>query len=202
MSHLDAYLGPCPTYGWSITPRFKTRIVDLANGDEFRNAEWVDCRHEANAPFLNISRDAYRELKRMFLVCRGMLHAFRLRDELDFTGTDEIFGIGNGTLREFQLSKISTVDGLEYVRNVYALPSVPVITINGTATTAFEFNTRTGRIKFTTAPAAAAVLRWTGTFDLWVRFSTDDMPFSLDDPNATNGQVGLIEVPPPVEPFV
>lgn len=202
MSHLDAYLAPCPGYGWSITPRFRTRIVDLANGDEFRNASWIDCRHEASAPFLNISLPAYREVKRMFLVCRGMLHAFRLRDELDYEATAEIFGIGDATTREFQLSKISLVDGVEYVRNVYAMPDVPAITINGTATTAFQFNTRTGRIKFTTAPAAAAVLRWSGTFDLWVRFSTDDMPFSFDDINATNGQVGLIEVPAPVEPFV
>jgi uncharacterized protein (TIGR02217 family) len=197
--HLDAYLAPCPGYGWDITPVFKTNITDLQNGDEYRNAGWIEVRHRATAPFENINKDAYREIKRMFLVCRGMLYAFRFRDELDYEANADIFGIGDGVKTEFQLLKISVVDGVEYPRKVYALVATPTITVDATPTAAFTVNLRTGRIRFDAAPAAAAVLRWSGEFDLWVRFANDEMPFSLDDPDATNGAVTLWEVPPPAE---
>lgn len=199
MSHLDAYLAPCPGYGWEGGPRFMTEIVQLANGDEYRNAEWIEARHEYSAPFNNISKQAYREIKRMFLVCRGMLHSFRFRDELDYQATDEIFGVGDGTEDTFQLKKISTVDGVDYERNVYALPSTPVITVNNVPTTAFSINLRTGQLKFDSPPSNGAVLRWTGEFDIWVRFATDTIPFTLDNVDATNGSVELIEVPAPDE---
>jgi uncharacterized protein (TIGR02217 family) len=197
--HLDAYLAPCPGYGWEGTPRFSTNIVLLANGDEFRNADWIEARHEFVAPFLNISREAYREIRRMFYVCRGMTHAFRFKDELDYQADDETFGAGDGSTVAFQLAKISEADGLTYTRYVYALRATPVITVNGTPTTAFSVNLRTGEIEFDVAPALAAVLRWTGEFDVWVRFATDTIPFTLDNPDATNGAVTVIEVPPPDE---
>lgn len=201
--HLDAYLAPCPGYGWEGSPRFRTLITELQNGDEYRNAEWMEARHEFSAPFLNIRKDAYREIKRMFMVCRAMAYAFRFRDELDYQAANEEFAVANGTDDEFQLAKISVADSVEYVRNVYAiaLGTTPTITINGVPTTAFTINFRTGRVLFDSPPAASAILRWSGEFDIWVRFTTDSIPFTLDHPDATNGSVGLFEVPAPDEDF-
>lgn len=201
MSHLDAYLAPCPGYGWSGSPQFKTAIDFLGNGDEIRNADWIEARHAYSAPFLNIGKDAYREIKQMFLACRGMLHSFRFVDELDNEANDEEFGTGDGVTDLFQLNKVSTVDGVSYTRNVYAirLATTPTVTINGTPTTAFTINNRTGQILFTSPPANGAVLRWSGFFDIWVRFATDTIPFSLDNPNATNGEVSVMEVTAPAE---
>ena len=199
MSYLDAYLQPCPGYGWEGGPTFKTQIVELKSGRERRNAEWARVRHQFSAPFNNITKDAYRNIKQMHLVCRGMLHAFRFRDELDYQADDDQFGTGDGVEREFQLSKISTLDGISYSREVFALVGVPIITINDSPTTAFAVNTRTGLVIFDAAPANDAVLRWTGEFDIWVRFSTDSLPFSIDNVDAVNGSVNLIEVQPPLE---
>lgn len=199
MAYLDAYLQPCPGYGWEGGPTFKTQIVELKSGRERRNAEWARVRHQFSAPFNNISKAAYRNIKQMHLVCRGMLHAFRFRDELDYEADSEVFGTGNGTTRAFQLSKISTLDGISYTREVFALANVPTITVNGTPTTAFAVNTRTGLVIFDSAPANGHTLRWTGTFDIWVRFSTDNLPFSIDNVDAVNGSVNLIEVQPPLE---
>jgi uncharacterized protein (TIGR02217 family) len=203
MQHLDAYLDRTPAYGWEGTPRWSTLITALQNGDEYRNAEWIEARHEFVAPFQNISKEAYRQIRRMHSACRGMLYAFRFRDQLDFEAENEQFGVGTGGVAEFQLNKVSEVDGVEYVRNVYAiaLGTVPTITVNGTPTTAFTVNLRTGKVLFDSPPALDAVLRWSGTFDIWVRFATDTIPFSLDNPNATNGQVSVIEVPAPEEGF-
>lgn len=199
MAYIDAYLQPCPGYGWEGGPTFRTQIVELKSGRERRNAEWARTRHKFTAPFNNISKVAYQNIKQMHLVCRGMLHAFRFRDELDFTASNDLFGVGDGAEREFQLSKISTLDGVSYVREVFALGGTPTITINGAPTTAFAVNTRTGRVVFDAAPANGAALRWSGTFDIWVRFATDDLPFSIDNVDAVNGSVSLLEVAPPDE---
>jgi len=196
MAHLNAYLGPCPGYGWAGGAAFQTRIVDLQNGRNRRNAEWAQARHRYSAPFLNISKAAYREIKKMHMVCRGQLHAFRFRDALDFEAVNETFAVANGTQTVFQLSKFSTVDGISYQREVYALKSTPVITVNGT-TTAVTVNASTGKVTFSVAPTIGATLRWSGTFDIWVRFAQDYLPFSLDNPDATNGTVELIEDDPP-----
>lgn len=197
--HLDAYITPCPTYGWEGGPEFLTEIVPLRSGREVRTARWERVRHKFSAPYMNITKESYRAIKRMHLACRGMLYAFRWRDELDYQATDEIFGTGTGAQTAFQLGKFSTVDGVEYFREVFALVGTPVITVNGVPTTAFAFNGRTGEIEFDVAPALNDVLRWTGTFDVWVRFNSDYLPFSLDNPDATNGTIELLEVAPPDE---
>lgn len=194
--HLDARLGVCPGYGWEGGPEFQTRIVSLLNGRERRNADWAQPRHRYSAPFLNISREAYREIKRMFLVCQGQLHAFRFRDELDYQAEDEQFAIGDGVTTVFQLSKLSFVDGVDYSRNVYALVGEPDVEANGVPATVTA-DVERGTVEFDTAPANGTVLTWSGEFDMWVRFSQDYLPFTLDNPNATNGSVNLLEVPPP-----
>ena len=195
--HINARLGVCPGYGWEGGPEFQTRIITLLNGRERRNADWAQPRHRYSAPFLNISRDAFREIKRMFLVCQGQLHAFRFRDELDYQAQDEQFGVGDGTTTRFQLSKVSFVDEVAYSRNVYALTVPPSVEVNGAGVSALEADMDRGVIEFDVAPAAGALLTWSGEFDIWVRFSQDYLPFTLDNPDATNGSISLLEVPPP-----
>lgn len=195
MSYLNAYLEPSPGYGWQGGPSFRTRVVAMLSGRERRNAEQAEARHSFEAPFQNIEAVAYRNIKQMHLVCRGMLHCFRFRDELDYQADNEVFATGDGATTVFQLRKISTVDGVSYVRNCYAILNAE-ITDNG-VDVAPEIDLDRGTATFLVAPAAAHVLRWTGEFDIWVRFNQDSLPFSLDNLDAINGAVSLIEVPPP-----
>lgn len=199
MSYLDAYIEPCPAYGWEGGGEFLTEIVELASGRERRNAKWSTVRHKYRLPFRNIGKDAYRAIKSHHLVCRGRLHAFRYKDPLDHEATSEIFGTGDGVTTVFQLAKLSEVDGIVYRREVFAVVAA-TITVNGVAA-APTVDLRRGTVTFAAAPAAAAVLRWTGTFDVWVRFDQDYLPFSLDnargDERFMNGSVDLIELPPP-----
>lgn len=200
MSYLRAYIEKCPGFGWQGGPSFKTRIVSMANGRERRNADQAYARHAFSAPFRNIRREDYANIKQMHLVCRGMLHAFKFKDQLDYQAAAEVFGAGTGAQTVFQLRKISTIDGVSYTRNVYAIRSAAV-TVNGVAS-APTIDMDRGTVTFAVAPAAAAVLRWTGEFDIWVRFNQDDLPFSIDNKSPkngvlVNGSVDLIEVPPP-----
>lgn len=200
MSYINAYITKCPAYGWQGGPRFKTVIVTMANGRERRNADNAEARHVFSVPFRNIKRTDYANIKQMHLVCKGMLHAFRFRDALDFKADNEVFDTGNGVKTVFQLRKLSTVDGVSYTRNVYAIKTA-VVTVNGVAT-AVTIDYRRGTVTFAGAPANGAALRWTGEFDVWVRFNQDDLPFSIDASNGKgekfiSGSVDLIEVPPP-----
>ncbi len=195
--YFDDYLTPCPGYGWEGGPEFSTRIVSLANGRERRNANWAQARRKYSAPFLNISKEAYREILRMFMVCEGMANCFRFRDQLDNTAEDQQFGIGDGTTDEFQLGVVWTSDTVPYFRNVYALTGTPVIMVNDTPTGTVTVDMDRGVVVFDTPPAPGEILTWSGEFDVWVRFDQDYLPFSLDNPDATNGTVNLVEVPPP-----
>lgn len=203
MSYLNAYLDECAAYGWSGGPEFNTRVKVLLNGRERRNADWSQGRHRYTLPFNNISQESYRAIRQMFEVCRGMLHGFRYVDPLDHESDNEEFGEGDGSEVEFQLSKLSVIDGVTYQREVYALPSIPTITINGVQTAGFVADMDRGLITFSVPPANGAVLRWTGSFDVWVRFNQDWLPFSIDnkraDGYAHNGSIELIELPPPEE---
>ena len=201
MAYIDGYIEACAGFGWEGGPEFSTRVVTMANGFERRNGDWAEARRRYTLPFLNLSRDRYVPILQMFYVARGKLHCFRYRDPLDYEADNELIGFGNGTTDLFQLSKLSTIDGFSYQRNVYAIPTgdTIVVEINGSPTTAFTLDYERGLILFDSPPALNAEIRWSGIFDVWVRFDQDYLPFTIDNPDAHNGQVVLIEMPPPEE---
>lgn len=204
MTYLRAQIEACEAFGWEGGPEFRTRIVEMQNKRERRNADWAEARHRFTLPFQNIDPDRYANIKQMHLVCRGMLHAFLYRDPLDNEADDELLAVGDGTQTTFQLSKLSVIDGVTYQRNVYALPGVTpgfAVTANDAPVASYTLDRDRGLITFDSPPANGALLRWSGPFLVWVRFNQDWLPFSINSRSANgfvhNGTVDLIEVPPP-----
>lgn len=204
MAYLRAQIEACEAFGWEGGPEFRTRIVEMQNKRERRNADWAEARHRFTLPFQNIDPERYSNIKQMHLVCRGMLHAFLYSDPLDNTADDQLFAVGDGTQATFQLSKLSVIDGVTYQRNVYALPdSTPdfEVTANDSPVVAYTLDRDRGLITFDSAPPNGALLRWSGPFLVWVRFNQDWLPFSIDNRGpggfSHNGSVDLMEVPPP-----
>lgn len=187
-----------PGFGFTGGPEFQTNIQNIASGREKRNADWAICRHKYSAPFKNISEEAYRAIKGVFLVMRGRTHTFLHRDWGDFSAVDEPFGAGDGATTLFYLSKVSTVaGGGSYTRLVDKPDAGVTVKVNGVITAA-SVSQLDGSVAFSAAPASGAVLTWSGEFFVHVRFDMDYLPFSLDDKNSggfvTNGSVDLIEV--------
>lgn len=200
MSYINETIDACEGFGWSGGPEFNTRIKVLLNGRERRNANWGQARHRYTLPFQNISADQYRSIRQMFEVCMGMLHAFQYIDPLDNYADNEEFGIGTGAPVTYQLSKLSSIDGVFYQREVYALATNPVVTSNNAPIVPSEIDLDRGLV--TINATLGAVLRWTGPFRVWVRFNQDWLPFSIDNRRggsdyARNGSVELVELPPP-----
>ncbi len=198
MTYIRAEIEECPAYGWQGGPNFKTLIVGMTNGRERRNADWAQARHSYSMPFMNISKEQYRNIKQMHYVCRGMVNCFQFQDQLDYQADNTFFGVGNGVKTEFQLGAISTIEGVSYERGIYLVRPGAVVTDNGSVASPTIDNDR-GIVTFSVAPANGNILRWSGEFLVWVRFNQDSLPFSLDNLNAVNGTVDLIEVPPPGE---
>lgn len=207
MAYHRAYIQQCEAFGWAGGPEFRTTINEMRGGRERRNADWSQARHKFTVPYQNISDDGWSAVATMFYVCRGQLDCFLYRDRLNSQAQNTLFGVGTGALQTFQLSTLwNLMPGVSYQRDVYALPDDPddlVVTINGTPTTAFSIDRDRGLITFNTAPANGAVLRWSGTFDIWVRFNTDWLPASIDnlrgaDSKAINMQIELIECAAPI----
>jgi uncharacterized protein (TIGR02217 family) len=206
MSHLDAYLDKCPGFGWEGAPRFNTLIVPLQNKRSRRNAEWSQPEWRFAVPFTNNFPEHYQQVLDMFLVCRGRLHAFRVRNWLFYKATAWAIGTGDGTTDEFQLGRLITVDGESYLHEINALSiaadaPAPIAYVDGVAAAA-TFDDRTGRVVFDTPPALGTALTWSGWFDFWVRFAADDLPYSIDNKAAgefvVNGTAELEETEPPV----
>jgi len=203
MAHINEYLEGCFAYDFEGGPQFNTQIVELQNGREKRNATWAQQKHKYSASFNNISHAQYKLIKKMHMVARGRLHAFKITDPLDSYADNEVFGQGNGTDKTFQLITTVDYDGYYYTRGIYGVvvDSSFDVTVNGVSASGYTIDTERGTVTFTTAPASLAELRWSGNFFVWVRFDDDYLPFTLDNPDATNGSINLIEVapPPPVE---
>jgi uncharacterized protein (TIGR02217 family) len=193
---IDDTIDQCAAYGFTGGPTFRTNIAEMRSWREKRNADVDMARHEYSAPYNNISQEGWREIRRMFYVCRGKLHSFRLRDPNDYQAANELFGIGDGVSTIFQLSNLSEADGVTYSRLVQ-LPVNPTIYVDGVEVAA-SVDLVTGEVDFgSSVPLLGEALTWSGTFDIKVRFDQDSLPFSLDsrrsDGFAINGSVNLIE---------
>ena len=199
MSYINDYIAQCPAFGWEGGPEFSTQIVSLANGHERRNAQWAQVRHKYSIPFQNLTDAEYAGIKQMHLACRGRLHAFRFRDALDHSVVAQPFAVGDGVKTQYQLITTSEVAGVKYTREIFAIARANVY-VNGVDTTTSGDPLR-GVVTFSAPPAPGAILTWTGEFDVWVRFDSDYLPFSIDNRMgqgyAINGSVNLLEVSPP-----
>ena len=125
MSILDVELSPGVAAGFTGGPEFNTRIKSLANKRERRNANWDDPRHRWTAPFNNISSVEFRDIKRVFLVCKAQVYGFFFKDPADHTATGESLGNAPSGTTAVALKVTSTADGVSYVRtNFQAYPGL------------------------------------------------------------------------------
>lgn len=196
-TYLNVYLPHCEAYGWEGGPEFNTQIKVLNNGREFRNENYSHAMHRYTTNFLNITKEAANNIRKLFYAVRGRSRVFRYIDTLDNSATLEDFDTGNGVKTVFQLGKFTILDGVQYFRYIYALRSATIYADDVEVTSGITVDMNRGTVTFVTPPANNVVLSWSGEFDVWVRFDNDYLPMTLDNPDATNTQVNLLEMPPP-----
>jgi uncharacterized protein (TIGR02217 family) len=95
-------------------PERRTQIVELASGDEERNASWANSRRRYDVAYGIRRADDLAAVVAFFEARNGRLHGFRFKDWGDHKSclpsgtpspTDQSIGTGDGTTTAFQLVK-------------------------------------------------------------------------------------------------
>lgn len=187
-------------------PERRTRIVELASGDEERNASWANSRRRYDVSYGVRRADDLAAVVAFFEARNGRLHAFRFKDWPDYKSclpsatpapTDQIIGTGNGSTTTFALTK-TYASGVQSWARAIIKPVAGTVTVslNGVGQgSGWSINTTTGIVTFAVSPTTGAVIRAGFEFDVPVRFDTEELPVTLDiERTGSIPSIPLIEV--------
>ena len=172
-------------------PERRTQIVELASGDEERNASWANSRRRYDVAYGIRRADDLASVVSFFEARNGRLHGFRYKDWADYksalpsqaiTATDQQIGTGTGSLQTFQLAKRYTSGAQTWVRTITKPVTGTVRVALGMVEqmSGWTVDTTTGVVTFTTAPAGGVIVRAGFEFDVPVRFDSDTLDVTLD----------------------
>jgi len=172
-------------------PERRTQIVELASGDEERNASWASSRRRYDVAYGIRRADDLATVVAFFEARNGRLHGFRYKDWADYKSslpsqavapTDQQIGTGTGSLQTFQLAKRYTSGAQTWVRTITKPVTGTVRVALGMVEqlSGWTVDTTTGVITFTTAPAGGVIVRAGFEFDVPVRFDSDTLDVILD----------------------
>ena len=172
-------------------PERRTQVVELASGDEERNASWANSRRRYDVAYGIRHADDLAAVVAFFEARNGRLHGFRYKDWADYksalpsqaiTATDQQIGTGTGSQQTFQLAKRYASGAQTWVRTITKPVAGTVRVALGMVEqlSGWTLDTTTGVINFTTAPAGGVIVRAGFEFDVPVRFDSDTLDVTLD----------------------
>jgi len=172
-------------------PERRTQIVELASGDEERNASWANSRRRYDAAYGIRRADDLAAVVAFFEARNGRLFGFRWKDWGDYksclpsgvpAATDQAIGIGDGTTTAFQLVKAYSSGAQTWTRAITKPVAGTVsVALDGIAqASGWSVDMTTGQITFTTAPATGTAITAGFEFDVPVRFDTDRLDVTHD----------------------
>ncbi|MBB1499485.1 DUF2460 domain-containing protein [Paracoccus sp. MC1862] len=172
-------------------PERRTQIVELASGDEERNASWANSRRRYDVAYGIRRADDLAAVVAFFEARNGRLHGFRFKDWADYKSclpsqppqpTDQVIGTGDGATTAFHLVKRYTSGGQSWSRGITRpVASSVIIALNGTPQHAgWAVDAAAGGVTFDAPPAAGVTITAGFEFDVPVRFDTDALDVTLD----------------------
>jgi uncharacterized protein (TIGR02217 family) len=190
MARINERISECVSREFTGGPRYRTLTVPLDNGLQVRNRRWLYPKHEYSAQFLNFRPDARDEVLRFIHAAAGSWLAFRFKDWMDFTATNQPLSPNIGTTDPVQLVKTYTAGGHSSQRIIQAIITATVFADGSPV--AGSYDDELGL--FTPNAAwASATYTWSGEFDVWVHFVEDYNPFSATDINHWSAHITLEE---------
>jgi uncharacterized protein (TIGR02217 family) len=187
-------------------PERRTQVVELASGDEERNASWADSRRRYDAAYGIRRADDLAAVIAFFEARNGRLHGFRWKDWGDVksslpstpvTPIDQVLGNGDGATTAFQLVKRYESGSQAWVRRIVkpVAGTVRVALAGVDQASGWSVNATTGIVTFATAPGADVLVTAGFEFDVPVRFDTDRLDVIWDlDRLGSIASIPLVEV--------
>ena len=172
-------------------PERRTQVVELASGDEERNASWANSRRRYDVAYGIRRADDLAAVVAFFEARNGRLYGFRYKDWADYksslpsqaiTATDQQIGTGTGSLNTFPLAKRYTSGAQTWVRTIAKpVAGTTRIALGGEEQmSGWTVDATTGVVTFTAAPGGGVIIRAGFEFDVPVRFDTDMLDVTLD----------------------
>ncbi len=185
-----------PGITWPLrrTPVWKTTIKSSPSAREWRSKAQVYPRYRVAVQyaFLRWRLDEFQQLFGFFNDHAGAFDSFLFSDRDDNTATAQVIGVGDGSNRNFQLMR--TLGG--FIEPVYE-PIAASLQAHVNGANVSGHVDPNGLLVLDAAPAAGAVVSWSGPY-LWrMRFDMDELDFTQFMARLwSTGQVKLITVKP------
>jgi uncharacterized protein (TIGR02217 family) len=172
-------------------PERRTQIVELASGDEERNASWANSRRRYDVAYGIRRADDLAAVVAFFEARNGRLRGFRFKDWGDHKSClpsrtpsplDQPIGTGDGATTAFQLVKHYASGSQTWSRTIAKPVAGTVsVTLDGTEQLGgWSVDATTGAVTFDTVPAEGVAITAGFEFDAPVRFDTDMLDVTLD----------------------
>jgi uncharacterized protein (TIGR02217 family) len=172
-------------------PERRTQVVELASGDEERNASWANSRRRYEVAYGIRRADDLAAVVAFFEARNGRLYGFRFKDWADYKSglpsrapcaQDQLLGTGDGVQRHFRLRKRYGTDALGWWRMIRKPVEGSVRVALGEIEhfEAWAVDASTGILTFAVAPGHGVAVRAGFEFDVPVRFDSDMMDVTLD----------------------
>lgn len=172
-------------------PERRTQVVELASGDEERNASWSNSRRRYDVSYGIRRADDLAVVVAFFEARNGRLHGFRFKDWADHKScppsarpepVDQQIGQGDGIRTAFQLVKRYASGAQVWERAITKPVAGTVrIAVNGAELGGgWSVDPASGSVSFAVPPAAGASITAGFEFDVPVRFDTDQLDVVLD----------------------
>lgn len=174
MSFIESRLLDTLTVGVQGGPTWSTRKVALKSGIVRRNPMRSRPLYRFTIPNHPLDPTQSAIIIAAFNACRGGCDGFRFKDWGDWVAANELLPVvGTGAPQSVQLVKTYAFGANSVTRQIRKpVAGSVVISANGTPISS-TLDSTTGIATFTAA--SAAVLRWSGQFDVPVVFSADEL---------------------------
>ena len=190
-------------------PTYQNVIQESVSGVEQRVRVWAKCRGEWDTSYSILdtaeTSGTFRAIVAMFRAHFGDLYPFPFKDWGDYQLTDELIGVGDGTIVAYPIIKVydpsqvllGVPGSRTYVREIYLPRPGLVVKKNDVTQTLGTHYTigSTGIVTFVTAPASGHAITVAGEFDVPVRFATGRLDLTINENNlAEIGSLPIREV--------
>lgn len=169
----------------------RTDIINLDNGREIRNARWSQKKLQFTANYALLSRQAQEELASAFYAADAMLYLFRFKDHGDYKVINSPLAVEDGTKTPVQMTKRYSFGVMQHDRIIQAVVNYEV----RDASNAIITGTMDDSLGIFTPDDdwPAGGVTWSGEFDVWVRFGSDDFDSTMHTLDIATADVELRE---------
>lgn len=193
MSFIETRMSDRVALGFQAIPFYSTRINPLDNGKEKRNINWTRAKRRYSALFQNFTPAQFELILATFHAVRGAAHSFRFKDWTDFEVTGGSLGVAPSGSTAVQLTKVYAFGSTSVTRTITKPRATGFVLYQNGISKAGALDTTTGLFTPSTGWTPGDALTWTGTFDVPVRFASDEMPSAWENKQAISTTCELVE---------